>query len=101
MSVDILKELLLMILRIIMIDMVKRTITPLSGLSSTSVGVVSEAANYIDPTGSNYLYLLRSEDNDVRKISRYVSGYSLPERRINPDARFAGAHDIEIDGKIY
>lgn len=78
----------------------KRT-EALVGLSQTSVGNVTELDNYVTPDGlTQILYILRAENNDVRKISKYASGYSLPELRLANSA-FAGSKDIEIDGRIY
>ncbi|MBN2015411.1 hypothetical protein JW766_01125 [Candidatus Dojkabacteria bacterium] len=78
----------------------EKKVERLAGLSSTSVGEVKEIDNYVTPDGTNILYLLRPSKNDVRKITKYSSGYSLPELRLS-STQFGGAKDMEIDGKIY
>jgi hypothetical protein len=78
----------------------EKQVDTLAGLSATSVGEVTEMDNYLTPDGANILYLLRASNNDVRKITKYPSGYSLPELRL-ANEQFNGASDIEIDGKIY
>jgi hypothetical protein len=74
----------------------------IAGLSASSVGEVQDVDNYVtpDPGSTDILYLLRPNDNDVRKITRYSSAYSMPELRLFGD-NFSGAKDVEIDGKIY
>lgn len=79
-----------------------KTIEKPAGLSTSSVGEVVEIENYIDPQlQNNYLYLLRSVERDVRKISTVASGYTWPDVKIPSNEQLAGAQDIEIDGKIY
>jgi len=72
----------------------------LAGLSVTSLGDVSVIENYTTPDRTDYLYLLRQSSNDVRKITKFPSGYGSPELRL-ADAEINGAKDMEIDGKIY
>lgn len=85
---------------ILKFNLTEKKVEALAGLSVSSVGAITEIENYAIQDGSNFLYILRGDNNDVRKISKYASGYSLPSLRM-ADSRFAGAHDIEIDGKIY
>jgi len=72
----------------------------LVGLSASSVGTVTQIENYTTPDDIDFLYLLRAGNNDVRKISKYPSGYSLPALRL-ANSQFSTAKDLAIDGKIY
>lgn len=72
----------------------------IAGLSVTSIGEVADIENYVTPDGSNILYLLRASNGDIRKITRYESGYSIPALRLASEG-FADAIDLEIDGRIY
>lgn len=79
---------------------VDNSINELVGLSASSVGGVTQIENYTTPDKIDFLYLLRAGNNDVRKISKYPSGYSLPALRL-ANSQFSTAKDIAIDGKIY
>ncbi len=73
----------------------------LVGLSASSIGEVSEMENYITPDGQvEFIYILKPNEKEVRKISKYGTGYSLPTVRLS-DGVPPGGTDIEIDGKIY
>jgi len=82
------------------VNLSDKSVQEIAGLSSSSVGSVTASEYYTSPDGSEYLYLLRAQNNDVRKISRYTSGFSLPVLRL-ADTKFSSAVDLEIDGKIY
>ena len=52
-----------------------KTVEQIAGLSSTSVGDVVEIENYsVAESDFLYLYTLRPNDSDVRKIAKYPSG---------------------------
>jgi hypothetical protein len=87
-------------LGIVKIDIMSRTAESIAGLSSTSVGDVSEMDTYSDKDGNEYIYLLRNQAQDVQKISKYPSGYSFPVLRWS-SSKLADANDMEIDGNIY
>jgi hypothetical protein len=82
------------------INIADSSVQEIAGLSITSVGTVTNCEYYTSPDNAEYFYLLRSGSSDVQKISKYLSGYSLPALRL-ADSRFSDAVDIEIDGKIY
>jgi hypothetical protein len=84
---------------ILKVNVSDKTVEQIAGLSSTSVGDVIEIENY-NVAESDFLYTLRPNDSDVRKIAKYPSGYSFPELKLFGD-KLSGAKDIEIDGKIY
>jgi len=81
-------------------NVVENNLQILAGLSSTTLGDVASIENYTTPEGVDILYLLRPNDNDIRKVLKYPSGYASPELRL-AEIKLGGAKDMEIDGKIY
>lgn len=81
-------------------NVVENNLQILAGLSSTTLGDVATIENYTTPEGVDILYLLRPNNNDIRKVLKYPSGYASPELRL-AETKLSGVKDMEIDGKIY